>query len=378
MFERWGRFVYRFRWATLVVSALLLGLSIAGVLTGGTLAGNGGFGADLAAGQTQKLINAEIHAQKANIGSGFILIFSSPTLNVTDPAFESDVEQAVAPLFGDLRVTAVNTPYSVPSAAQSSYMSRNQHEALVFVNLKDSSTIAQVYIGSVLAEIHPTALNVVATGNVPINHAFNKTLESDLQRAEYLALPITLLMLVVIFASVIAALLPLGVGVLAIVGGIGGTLLLARFTSVSQYAINIITLIGLAVAIDYSLFIVNRFRDELAAGKSREDAIAIALSNGLTFLPAILAVLGGRVDWWPAWLKKRLPFLDRRRPSGSGAWHAMAVWVMRRPVVVLVPALAILLVAGTPFLQLRMANGDVDQLPPGNQAREGYDTLVRD
>ncbi len=422
MFERWGRFVYRFRWATLVVSALLLGLSIAGVLTGGTLAGNGGFGADLAAGQTQKLINAEIHAQKANIGSGFILIFSSPTLNVTDPAFESDVEQAVAPLFGDLRVTAVNTPYSVPSAAQSSYMSRNQHEALVFVNLKDSSTIAQVYIGSVLAEIHPTALNVVATGNVPINHAFNKTLESDLQRAEYLALPITLLMLVVIFASVIAALLPLGVGVLAIVGGIGGTLLLARFTSVSQYAINIITLIGLAVAIDYSLFIVNRFRDELAAGKSREDAIAIALSTagraitfsgitvavglsamlffqgtflasmgaagtivvaiavfyGLTFLPAILAVLGGRVDWWPAWLKKRLPFLDRRRPSGSGAWHAMAVWVMRRPVVVLVPALAILLVAGTPFLQLRMANGDVDQLPPGNQAREGYDTLVRD
>src|SRR3989442_2461692 len=86
-------------------------------------------------------------------------------------------------------------------------------------------------------------------------------------------------MLVIIFASVVAVLLPLGVGVLAIVGGIGGTLLLARFTDVSQYAINIITLIGLAVAIDYSLFIVNRFRDELASGASREDAIAIALST---------------------------------------------------------------------------------------------------
>ncbi|HXN02050.1 MAG TPA: MMPL family transporter [Candidatus Dormibacteraeota bacterium] len=422
VFGRWGRFVYRFRWATLVVSALLLGLSIAGVLTGGTLAGNGGFGADLAAGQTQKLISGEIHPQKAAIGSGFILIFSSPTLNVTDPAFQSAVEQALAPLATDPRVTSVNTPYSVPPAAQSSYISRNQHEALVFVNLKDDSITAQGYINSLVAEIHPGALSMVATGNVPINLAFNKTLESDLQRAEYLALPITLIMLVIIFASAVAALLPLGVGVLAILGGLAGTFLLARFTDVSQYAINIITLIGLAVAIDYSLFIVNRFRDELAAGASREDAIAIAMSTagraitfsgitvavglsamlffqgtflasmgaagtivvaiavfyGLTFLPAVLSVLGARVDWWPAWLKKRLPFLGRRGPSGSGIWHAMAVWVMRRPVVVLVPALVVLLIAGTPFLQLRLANGDVDQLPPGNPAREGYDTLVRD
>ncbi len=422
MFGRWGRFVYRFRWATLVVSALLLGLSIAGVLTGGTLAGNGGFGADLAAGQTQKLISGEIHPQKAATGSGFILIFSSNTLNVTDPAFQSAVDQALAPLATDPRVTAVNTPYSVPPAAQSSYISRNQHEALVFVNLKDDSITAQGYINSLVAEIHPGALSMVATGNVPVNLAFNKTLESDLQRAEYLALPITLIMLVIIFASAVAALLPLGVGVLAILGGLAGTFLLARFTDVSQYAINIITLIGLAVAIDYSLFIVNRFRDELAAGASREDAIATALSTagraitfsgitvavglsamlffqgtflasmgaagtivvaiavfyGLTFLPAVLAVLGGRVDWWPAWLKARLPFLGRRGPAGSGVWHAMAVWVMRRPVVVLVPALAVLLIAGTPFLQLRLANGDVDQLPPGNPAREGYDTLVRD
>src|SRR5713226_9050924 len=347
VFGRWGRFVYRFRWATLVVSALLLGLSIMGVLKGGTLAGNGGFGADLAAGQTQKLIDREIHPQKAAIGSGFILIFSSPKLKVTDLAFQSAVEQAVAPLASDPRVTGVNTPYTVPSAAQSSYISRNQHEALVFVNLKDNSITAQGYIGSVVAEVHPGALTMVATGNVPINLAFNKTLESDLQRAEYLALPITLIMLVLIFASMIAALLPLGVGVLAIVGGIGGTLLLARFTDVSQYAINIITLIGLAVAIDDSLFIVNRFRDELASGASREQAIAIAMSTagraitfsgitvavglsamlffqgtflasmgaagaivvavavlyGLTFLPALLSVLGGRVN------RGRLPLL---------------------------------------------------------------------
>ena len=182
------------------------------------------------------------------------------------------------------------------------------------------------------------------------------------------------------------------------------------------------TLIGLGVAIDYSLFIVNRFRDELAAGASREDAIATAMSTagraitfsgitvavglsamlffqgtflasmgaagaivvaiavfyGLTFLPAALSVLGGRVDWWPEWLKRLLPFLGRRKPDGTGAWHSMAMWVMRRPVVVLVPALVILFLAGTPFLQLRLAQGGVDQLPPSNQARQGYDTLVKD
>jgi len=406
----------------LVVSALLLGLSVVGLLTGGTLAGNGGFGANLAAGQAQKLINDEIQPQKADSGSSFLLIFSSPTLKVGDPLFQSAVQNAVAPLAGDARVTGIRTPYSVPAPAQSSYISRDQHEALVIVNLRDRSRTAQGYMGTILAEIHPGLLGMSATGQVPINLAFNVTLESDLQRAEYLALPITLLMLVIIFASVAAALLPLGVGLLAIVGGVGGTLVLARFTDVSQYAINIITLIGLAVAIDYSLFIVNRFRDELAAGASREDAIAIAISTagraitfsgitvaiglsamlffqgtflasmgaagtivvaiavfyGLTFLPAVLSVAGARVDWSPRWLKAVVPFLGRRGASGSGAWHSMALWVMRRPLFVLIPALAVLLLAGTPFLQLRLANGDVDQLPPGNQAREGYDTLIRD
>jgi RND superfamily putative drug exporter len=193
-------------------------------------------------------------------------------------------------------------------------------------------------------------------------------------------------------------------------------LFLAHFTDVSQYAMNVVTLIGLAVAIDYSLFIVNRFRDELAAGASREDALATTMSTagraitfsgitvvvglsamlfyqgtflasmgaggaivvavavvyGLTFLPALLSVLGGRVD------RLRLPFLGARRPAGSGAWHSVAMWVMRRPVLVLIPSLAVLVLAGAPFIQLRLAQGGVDQLPPSNPARQGYDTLVKD
>jgi RND superfamily putative drug exporter len=415
MFDRWGRFVYRRRWATLVVSAVLLALSVAGILTGATLAGNGGFGANLAAGQAAKLVAKEIQPGQVVAGSSIELIFSSDTLVATDSAFQSAVEQALAPLQADSRVTGVSTPYNVP-AAQSSYISKDSHKALVIVRLKDASLKAQEYVSQVLAEVHPGTLRVVATGQVLINLAFNTTLEQDLQRAEYVALPITLFLLVLIFASIVAALLPISVGVLAIVGGIGGTLFLARFTDVSQYAINVVTLIGLGVAIDYSLFIVNRFRDELAVGASREDAIATAMATagraitfsgvtvavglsamlffqgtflasmgaagaivvaiavvyGLTFLPALLSVMGPKVD------RLRLPFLGRRKPDGTGAWHSMAVSVMRRPWFVLLPALGLLLLAGTPFLQLRLANGDVDQLPPGNEARQGYDTLVSD
>jgi putative drug exporter of the RND superfamily len=418
MFDRWGRSVYRWRWPTLIVSALLLGLSVAGILTGGTLAGNGGFGANLAAGQAAKLISQELNnpQQQVPTGSSIELIFSSDTLPATDKEFQSALQQAVTPLVGDVRVTAVDTPYNVLSGAQSSYISNDSHKALVVVHLRDSSLKAQGYVNEILNEVHPGVLTVVGTGQVPINLAFNNTLEKDLQRAEYVALPIILILLVLIFASFVAAFLPISVGVLAIVGGVGGTLFLTRFTDVSQYAINVVTLIGLGVAIDYSLFIVSRFRDELAAGASREDAIAKSLSTagraitfsgitvavglsamlffqgtflasmgaaggivvaiavfyGLTFLPALLSVLGPNVDRW------RLPFLGRRRPAGTGAWHSMAVWVMRRPWVVLVPALGLLLLAGTPFLQLRLANGDVDQLPPSNQARQGYDTLVND
>src|SRR5207237_1767012 len=257
---------------------------------------------------------------------------------------------------------------------------------------------------------------VVATGQVPLNLAFNSTLDSDLQRAEYVALPVTFLMLILIFAAVVAALLPLGVGLLAIVGGLAGTMFLAHYTDVSQYATNIVTLIGLAVAIDYSLFVVNRFRDELSSGATREEAIAIAMSTagraitfsgiavaiglsamlffqgtfmasmgaagaivvaiavlyGLTFLPALLALLGPNVN------RLRIPSFGRATSSGGGFWHGLATWVMKRPIVVLVPTVAFLVIAATPFFSLRLANGNVDMLPTHIEARQGYDRLIAD
>jgi RND superfamily putative drug exporter len=416
MFHRWGRFVYRRRHATLALSVALLGVSIYGVLQSNELSSGNSATSSIEAARANDLITKQLVPARKQTGSGFTLIFGSKTLRVDDPAFRSALEQALEPLKTDPRVTDVTTPYTAPGATASSLVSKDSHKALVQVRLKDASSQAQKYYAEVRSEVRSSTLSVEGTGTVPIQRAFNTTLESDLQRAEYVSLPITLLLLLLIFGTVVAAGMPLGVGVLSIVGGIAATFLLSRFTDVSQYALNIVTLIGLAVAIDYSLFVVNRFRDELSAGRSKEDAVAVAMATagraitfsgltvaiglsamlffqgtflasmgaagamvvgiavfyGLTFLPALLAVAGGGVN------RLRLPFTRPHRHDSRGFWHSIAHAVMRRPLLALAPTLAFLVVAGIPFLSIRLANGDVDMLPPQLEARQGYDTLVRD
>ena len=416
MFERWGRFVYRNRWATLVGSGVVLAMSIVGLAMGGTLTSGGPLTSNLESARAGNLVTSELGAAKFT--SSFNLIFRSDKLSVSDSAYQSALTDAIAPLQGDDRILSLTTPYNAPSPrVAQAFTSKDGHEALVVVELKSSGHQSWSDYGALKKEIHSSTLTVTGTGFVPINQAFNTTLETDLQRAEYVSLPVTLILLIIIFAGIVAAGLPLGVGVLTIVGGIGGTFFLNRFTDVSQYAINIVTLIGLGVSIDYSLFIVNRFRDELDRGASREDAIAttiatagraitfsgltvavglsamlffqgtfmasmgaagaivvaVAVFYGLTFLPALLAVLGPNVNRWR--LRSVFP---RRARTGGGFWHALATWVMKRPIVVLVPTVAFLVIAATPFFSLRLANGNVDMLPTHIEARQGYDTLVAD
>jgi RND superfamily putative drug exporter len=416
MFNAWGRFVHRFRWPVLAVSTLCLGLSIVGLFTGGQFSSGNSNDSSLPATYASKLINAELNKGKASVGqpsgSTFLVIFKSGSMRVADAGYQAALEAAVAPLASDARVTKVSTPYNQGVDLVPNLVSKDGREALVSVEMRDRSQVARKYVDQVAGEIRSPTLGITVTGNVPINKAFDSTLESDLNRAEYISLPVSLILLLLIFGAVVAASLPVGVGVLAILGGVAATLFLARFTDVSQYALNIVTLIGLGVAIDYSLFVVNRYREELKAGQSREAALAttmatagraitfsgvtvaiglsamlfyrgtflasmgaagalvvfIAIFYGLTFLPAMLAVLGPNVD--------RLSLFRGRR--GGDFWKRLAGGVMRRPVAVLVPTLAFLVVLGLPFTQLRMANGDVQMLPPHLQARQGYDTLVRD
>ncbi len=419
MFASWGRFVYRNRWATLVGSGVLLTLSIVGLAMGGTLQSGGPLKSNLESAKAGNLITSDISSTTTTTSaptSTFDLIYRSDTLLVSDPAYKDAVNSSLAPIQSDPRILNLLTPYNVPSpAAAQSLTSKDGHEALVLIEINSTGQKAWTTYGDLRNSVKSSTLNITGTGFVPVNQAFNKTLETDLQRAEYVSLPITLILLVLIFAGLVAAGLPLGVGVLTILGGIGGTFFLNRFTDVSQYALNIVTLIGLGVSIDYSLFIVNRFRDELAKGASREDAVsttiatagraitfsgltvavglstmlfyqgtfmasmgaagaivvAVALVYGLTFLPALLAIIGPGVN------RLRVP-LFRPYSAGSGFWHGLANWVMKRPVVVLVPTVLFLVITATPFLQLRLANGNVDMLPSRLEARQGYDRLIAD
>ncbi|HEX7265004.1 MAG TPA: MMPL family transporter [Candidatus Dormibacteraeota bacterium] len=416
MFASWGRFVYRYRWATLVGSGVLLAISITGLLMGGTLTSGGPLTSNLESARAGNLVSAELSTGK--ITSNFDLIFSSKTASVSDPSFKDAVTAALAPIEGDPRISSMVTPYNAPEPRVAQALtSTDGHQALVSVNLKSTGTQSRKDYDALRAMVKSDSLTVIGTGFVAINEAFNNTLESDLQRAETVTLPLTLLLLLIIFASVVAAGLPLGVGVLTIVGGLAGTFFLNRFTDVSQYALNIVTLIGLGVSIDYSLFVVNRFRDELAKGLSREDAVAttmatagraitfsgitvavglsamlffqgtflasmgaagaivvaVAVVYGLTFLPALLSVLGPGVN------RLRIPTFRSRRPAtdqGMGFWGRWATWVMRRPLIVLLPTTGFLLLAASPFIQLRLANGDVDMLPTRLEARQGYDQMI--
>ena len=417
MFSAWGHLVYRFRWAFLIVSAALMALSVVVSAGGGDLK-SGGIIQTSESGRAAKLIENEL---PRSTQTAFTVLFSSPTLTATDPAYKAAVTKALADVRVDPRVQSVSTAYDA-GATPAQFISKDQHATVAVISVKDDSVTAGKYYSELRAKVTSDVLSVQATGYLAINHDFNTILEADLQRAETVSLPLALILLLLVFGTVLAAMLPLGVGVLAVVGGVAATFALSHATSVSQYALNIVTLIGLGVAIDYSLFIVNRFREELARGRTVDDAIArsmstagraitfsgltvaiglagmffyqgtflasmgyagalvvaIAVFYGLTFLPAILSLLGPKVN------SLRLSELWRRirgRPAstaqrGPGFWHRLALAVMARPLAVLIPVLAIILLAGSPFLHLRLANGDVDMLPPTAESRVALHTLT--
>ncbi len=282
------------------------------------------------------------------------------------------------------------------------------------VSLKGDFKEALGRYPAVRARLQSPSLTVTCTGKVPFMDDFDRVLEHDVIRAELLSLPLALLVLVLVFRTVVAAALPVGVGALSVVGGVAVVLGLSHVADIAEYTINVCSLIGLGVAIDYSLFTVSRYREELAAGHGYPEALAraldgagrvvcfsgLALGTGLggllffggsflwamgiggavvvalaivfalTFLPALLAVLGPRIHAWP------LP-ISRFGPS-EGFWHRAAAWVMRRPVSILVPTLALLAVMGSPFLRLEMTEADVRVLALDVEARQGYEILKRD
>ncbi|HLJ68500.1 MAG TPA: MMPL family transporter [Chloroflexota bacterium] len=408
MFARWGHFVYRRRRLVLSAALPFLVLALLGFRVG--VAPNFNAQPPVEAGRALTLIDREL----PKLGNSFVLIFTSRTRQASDPGFRAAMLAALGPLARDPIVDSVETPYNTTAGVARGLISTDGHRALALVSVKGSNRQAIDAYAALRRQVHSATLQIATTGGLAIYHDFNTYLNGDLARTSGAILPIALILLLVVFGTVVAAVLPLGVAALALIAGISGVYLLGLVTDITQYATNLIALIGLGVAIDYSLFIVSRFRHELLAGRSVEESVTIAVATAgravafsgltvaigisgmffyqgvylatmglagaagillavlcaLTFLPALLAVLGPRVNRW------RVPLVG----TGSGEtgfWHSLAFWVMQRPVFALIPTLGFLLLVGSPVVAITLANSDIRSLPPQAPSRQTNDVLAR-
>jgi len=363
----------------------------------------------------------------ADFGSGSAQVFAvysgGPDDDARSAGFQSRVRSSLAALLADPLVVAV-TGYA--EIADDRFISLDGTGALVIIDLAVVTEDAIDDVDHLRALIGPiVGVDIALTGLAPITRDAGQISERDLVRAELVSLPLALIILIAVFASIVAAGMPLLVAGLAIPTTLGLITILAQRTEMSLFVLNVTTMLGLALAIDYSLFVVSRFREELALGRSTAEAVersvatagkavvfsALAVAIGLsglllfeasaltsmgvagvivvvasavyavTFLPAVLGMLGPRVNAMSvAGLYRRLGFRGRV-PGGVSAgepsprWTRLAHWVMAHPVGVLVPTLGLLLILGTPFLQARQAVPDAAVYPAGMESRDAFETL---
>ena len=416
--ERLSRWCARHPWRVLAGWVLLFVAAIVlnAFLLGGALTNEGSFSNEPESARADRLIQDRME------GAGKpreLVIVRSSERTVDDPAFSAEVDRLAA------RITALGpavveaaVPYSqVPNP---SLISRDRHAVVLPVVMAGSLEDAQANVDALSQAVHDPAaggeFETVMTGTPSINEDFGVTAENDLRTGEAFGLAVALIILLLVFGTAVAAALPLVLAVVGIVLALGLTALAGQFYELSMTVTNMISMIGLAVGIDYALFIVSRFREERAAGLPVLDAVSrsggsatravlfsgvcviVALAGlllipstvfrsmavgailvvlstlfaAVTLLPALLGLLGDRVD------AGRIPFIGRRRASGKTGrlWAALAHGVMRRPVVSLVLSTALLLAIAGFTLDLRIGASGVESLPAGTESRAGYELLA--
>jgi RND superfamily putative drug exporter len=408
----WGRLVHRRRWTVLLLSASALLPSIWLVVRGGQF-DNNPVPRFTESGRAIALVEKELPKRPPSFG----LILGSRERQSTDPAFETAVRQALEPLRADARVARVVTPYDDPMP-DSGRISKDGHHVFATVELKGGpSEFSALSLGQSESGIYPElrakvrseTLAVLPVGTMALNHDFTETATRAIRRAERVIWPVVPLLLVLVFGSVIGAALPLGVGMLGVTAGMAAAIALSYVAPVSVYAVNVVSMVGFSVAVDYSLFVISRYRDEIKSNRGPEAlartlatagravlfsgltvaigllgmlclqlrslismglagtaVVLLAVTFSLTFLPALLAILGRRVD------ALRIPYLHPEQSALSQrAWRWLASAVMAHPWRVLVPVVVGLLLVGSPFLRLRLAGSDVSVLPITAESRRG-------
>ncbi len=339
------------------------------------------------------------------VGSPLQIVFHHDELTVADPEFEAGARAALAPLAQMPEIARIAPYWENPAQVAPS-----RRTAYATVVLDTDPDFVHQIVPRLRERLGATELEVHVAGAAVFYADIQALSEADLQRAEAVGLPFALAALILVFGSITAAGIPVLAGGVSVVVGLAALWGLGQAASFSIFALNVVTLIGLGLGADYSLFLVSRFREELAAGRPTPDAVVrtvatagravvfsglavliglgslmlfefmmlrsigiggslvvvIAVLAAVTLVPAVLAILGPRVDRWRVWQ----PALGPRN-----GWARLARLVMRRPLPVFVSVAAALALLGAPFLNARLSAADGSVLTAGSPSRQAFDLL---
>ena len=402
MFERMGLALVRRRRLVLIATVALV--AAAGILGGGVIERltSGGFEDETSESfQAAEILKEEFGVEAPNL----VLLVTSETGSVDDPEVAQEGGALTEELAAQEGIEGVASYWSTGAPT---LRSDDSSQALVVATITGDADEARERIEHISPEFNRDGdvIDVEVGGFEEVFRAVSAQVEEDLLRAELIAFPITLILLLFVFGSLVSAALPMAIGGIAILGSFFVLSVLTGFTDVSIFALNLITAMGLGLGIDYSLFVVSRYREELRGGRTPHDAvvqtvktagrtvafsgITVALSltallifpltflrsfayagvavvvlaalAAVVFLPALLAVLGHRVDKLAIWHRKE-------RAEGEGFWHRMATTVMRRPIPIATAVIAFLLLLGAPFLGVEFGRTDHRVLPAESEVR---------
>ena len=415
-FFRLGLFTYDNRKVVLIIGVLSCFLMASLISMGADWAESWGEG-DLESVEAGNVVEDAFFGEEEDV-QGFIYLVHHDTLNDTSEVWQDAVIQALAD-FEKLGNETVTIEYSWTKTGEErndyvyegddGFWAKNR----VIISL-DRKEAKELYAENYESIEIDSDFDDWRTGAVAIDVTFDTRIQEDLIKAELISAPLTLIILGIVFGTIIAALLPIGVAVLTVLSAMGLTIWLSNTTDVTQYALNIITLIGIGVSVDYSLFMVNRFREEMNRGRDIRTstamtvatagkavffsgvtvaiglmgmlffentglpslgiggtlAVSVAMIFSIVVLPAVLAILGKKVFKW------KIPYsFSTDNDNEDGMWARIANTVMARPWAVLIPTLIILLGAGLPFLQADFSIASRDALPPDDETRVGFEHM---
>jgi len=409
MLERYGRFVTRRARTLLAVSAVVMIVALfLGFGTFGKLKSGGFNDPSAQSTQAEQLIDSKYGGQ-----TNLALLVTANHGTVNDAGVAAAGRALTTSLHGTPNVSGVVSYWSTGSPG---LRSTDGTQALVLGHIDGTDDQVLSRAKTLVADYSGThgAITVKAGGEAGANVDVTAQVTHSLAIAEAIAVPITMVLLVLAFGSLVAALLPLVIGGLAILGTFAELALLGSATDVSIFAINLTTALGLGLGIDYALFIVSRFREQLAAGESTADAVtrtvatagrtivfsaatvaaalaallvfplyflrsfayagigvvAIAAVSALVVAPALLTVLGRRVN------AGRLPWSRADRGAASPFWGRLATAVMRRPARTALPVVVLLLALAAPLLGAHFGTPDPGVLRTSAPSRQVTDTVA--